>query len=277
MISIIVILYNSRIHLNKCLSSLKKSLTNSHSIEYEIIFINNDIISYKDIILKYFAEFIYVDNNYNYGFSKSLNLGVRKSKGSHILALNPDVEVEGLLDKNIFNSFNLSDDIGIVGGKVLNIDGTFQDSSRRRIPTFTNILQRLLYKFNLIKDNKYNYSEYSLDERNYIESISGCCMMFTRKLYDKISGFDERFFLYFEDTDFCKRAIENNYKVIYNPDVSLIHFKRGSTNFSNFFKVKFHFYVSMLKFFNKHLNLYKKIIIILLILLILIYILLNNK
>ena len=276
MISIIVILYNSGTHLDKCLSSLIKSLNNSHGIEYEIIFINNDSISYKDIILKYFSEFIYVDNNFNYGFSKSLNLGVRKSIGSHILALNPDIEVNGLLVKNIFNTFELSDDIGIVGGKVLNIDGTFQESSRRRIPTFTNIIQRLLYKFNLMKNNKYNYSEYSSNERNYIESISGCCMMFTRKLYDKISGFDERFFLYFEDTDFCKRAIENNYKVVYNPDVSLNHFKGGSTKFSNYFNVQFHFYCSMVKFFNKHSNLYKKIIFIITILLSFIYILLIN-
>ena len=102
----------------------------------------------------------------------------------------------------------------------------------------------------------YNYLEYDINQIHEVDSISGCCMYFSRDVYDKVEGFDENFFLYFEDTDFCLRANKLGYKVIYYPKSEVFHFKYGSRNFSNYFYVKYQFYKSFIIFIKKYLNHY---------------------
>ena len=78
----------------------------------------------------------------------------------------------------------------------------------------------------------------------------------SRKLYDKVKGFDEKFFLYFEDTDFCIKCSNIGYNTIYYPVVHIFHFKHGSRNFSNCLYVKYHFYRSFIIFIKKYFNYY---------------------
>ena len=83
-------------------------------------------------------------------------------------------------------------------------------------------------------------------------------MFFKRKIYDEVKGFDERFYLYFEDTDFCVN-IKRGYKIIYYPFVDIYHIKHGSRNYKNYLFIKYHFYKSFYKFFKKHFNQYFKL------------------
>ena len=80
-------------------------------------------------------------------------------------------------------------------------------------------------------------------------------MIFKKSVYNKLNGFDERFFLYFEDTDFCVRLIKNNFNVLYNPDAIVKHFKGGSSK--SFIIKKIYFYNSVLKFIFKYYYRYK--------------------
>ena len=79
-------------------------------------------------------------------------------------------------------------------------------------------------------------------------------MLFSKKIYDKVKGFDEQFFLYFEDTDFCLRVKKIGYKIVYYPNSEVFHFKYGSRNFNNYLFVKFEFYKSFILFIKKYLN-----------------------
>ena len=173
----------------------------------------------------------------------------------------------------LLNALSL-DKVGVVGPKIPNRDGSFQLSSRRHFPTL-GVLISYIFKFNIIfpKNKFFGRYNYTYSDSNLIldvDTTSGACMLFRRELYNKLNGFDERFFLYFEDTDFCIRSNLINYKVIYNPSSSYIHKKRGSVNKKNKYFVNFHFYLSMIKFLFKYYYEYK-IFFVSLILLIIIF------
>ena len=246
MLTIIIVNYNSLDYLYKNLKSISDS--NLSDIKYEIIIIDNN--SYKkpdqNKLLKFNAKLFLLDDNF--GYSKALNYGVKYSSGKYILALNPDILLKSNTIINLYNYYK-DNDIGVVGPKILNIDGTFQVSSRRRFPFIKNILPLIING-----RKKYNYLDYDNNIIKEVDSISGSCMLFSKKIYDKVKGFDEQFFLYFEDTDFCLRVKELGYKVIYFPATEAFHFKYGSRKINNYLLVKFEFYKSFIKFTKKYLS-----------------------
>ena len=99
--------------------------------------------------------------------------------------------------------------------------------------------------------SKYNQTYIDENQIQEVDSVSGSCMMFKRKLLKNIGFFDESFFLYFEDTDFCLRAINAGYKVIYNPETQIIHYKNQSSIHAPF-EVQDVFNQSLLQFYNKY-------------------------
>jgi len=254
MISIIIINYNVKKYLIECLQSILESNT---SIEYEIIIIdNNSDESIEDI------ERIFDVNNFriyflqnNLGFSKAVNYGIKKSKGSHILLLNPDTLISNNTLQVLYNFIEENKNIGICGCKVEYPDGTYQLSSKRSFPYFDIALFRILKLDRLFSKNKYfgryNYTYEDIDGIADVDAVSGSCMMFKKKLIDTIGLFDGRYFLYFEDTDFCYRAVKNNYRVVYNPNTKIIHYKRESFKNSEY-NLNYEFFKSLYYFYIKH-------------------------
>ena len=246
MLSIIIINYNSLDHLNKNLDSIYNSDLND--LKYEIIVVDNNSIvkPSKDALFKFNVNLFLLDKNI--GYSKALNYGINKSIGSHLLALNPDVVLKHDTIKTLYNYY-INNNIGVIGSKILNMDGTFQLSSRREFPYIKNILPLIINS-----RKKYNYLDFNINIAKEVDTVSGCCMLFSRKIYDKVNGFDEQFFLYFEDTDFCLRVKKKGYKVLYYPKSEAFHYKYGSRNINNYLFIKFEFYKSFIRFTKKHLN-----------------------
>ena len=259
MISIIIINYNVKKYLIECLRSILKSNT---SVEYEIIIIdNNSDESIEDI------EKVFNVNNFrifflqnNLGFSKAVNYGIKKSKGSHILLLNPDTLISDNTLQVLHDYIEKNENIGICGCKVEYPDGTYQLSSKRSFPYFDIALLRIFRFDRLFPNNKYfgqyNYTYLNIDKIASVDAVSGSCMMFEKKIIDRIGLFDGRYFLYFEDTDFCFRAVKNNYKVIYNPNTKIIHYKRESFKNSEY-NLNYEFFKSLYYFYIKHYKEYK--------------------
>ena len=100
-----------------------------------------------------------------------------------------------------------------------------------------------------------NFSE---DTRHCVDAVSGAFMMFNKDIFYKMKGFDERFFLYFEDTDFCLKLNKSDFMVVYFPEAKIKHFKKGSRNFLNYILVEFNFYLSFLKFILKYRRIFFK-------------------
>jgi GT2 family glycosyltransferase len=251
MISIIIITYNSSEYIYRCVESILKSFIRDISIEIIIIDNNsNEKIGLANSIVKVYHL------NRNIGYSKALNFGIGKAKFENIITVNPDTYILKDTIRNIYSYFTSLNKESIVGCKILNYDSSFQYSSRRKFPYFKYLLPYgLKFKwFGIV--NKYNYSNISENVIHQVDCISGSFMIFPKSLFEKLDGFDERFFLYFEDTDFCTRAKKIGADILYYPEAIVYHRKYGSTTSKNYFFVRFHFYKSFIKFYLKYFYVY---------------------
>ena len=256
MISIIIINYNVLDHLKSCIKSIYNSDIKS---EFEIIIIDNnspepiDFPNDKD-------NLSIIQFNKNLGFAKAVNFAINKSSGSEILLLNPDTLVHKNTIQLLSDYIIDNHDVGVIGCKVVFSSGKYQLSSKRHFPTIGIILTKFFKLDRLFPRNKYfgkyNYSYLDNNELALVDSISGACMMFRKEVFEDVGSFDESFFLYFEDTDFCYRALKKQYKVVYNPHCKIVHYKRESFKNSTL-SVNLEFYKSMYVFYNKYIDDYK--------------------
>jgi len=252
MLSVLIINYNTYIETINCIKSIIDS--NLGNLKYEIIVLENNS---KKNIYKFKKDNIKIwPLGKNYGFSKAINYGISKSSYEYILSVNPDVTVCKNSIIKILSYFKDNDNSGVIGPKVLNQDLTYQYSSRRKFP----YLNYIFFKFFLLDKigfkSTYNYIDIPDDMTSKVDSVSGCFFLTSKDVIKKIGLFDENFFLYFEDTDFCLRAKENGYDVIYYPESCVVHKKFASRNLKNYLFVKFHFFKSFFKFYMKYRSYY---------------------
>lgn len=221
--SIIIISYNSEKNILPCLTSINN---NCHA-KIEIIIIDN---AFKDriakIIKRRFSQVKFTENRINVGFAKAANQGARIAKGEYLLFLNPDTVVKKNCIEEMIKFLESKKDAVVVGCKLLNPTGSLQPSCGN-FPTISNIiLDRIpiinkLFKTEIIRQENYYQSEQSPDW------ISGGFFLVRRDIFLELGGFDEKYFMYVEDIDFCYRVKEKGYKIYYNPDVEIVHYDMG--------------------------------------------------
>ena len=205
MISIVIVNYNVKRYLEQCIATVCNSFLD---IPFEIIIIdNNSNQSIKHLSKKNIKIF---NLDRNIGFSSAVNYGVSKSSGDYILLLNPDTLIQESTINILYKYLSKNCDVGVVGCKVLNSDGSYQISSKRRFP-YLKVLLPLFFKLNKIFPRSkffgsYNYTHENHDDLLDVDSVSGSCMMFIKNIFEEVGKFDENYFLYFEDTDFCLRV-----------------------------------------------------------------------
>ncbi|OUW63519.1 MAG: hypothetical protein CBD58_00125 [bacterium TMED198] len=255
-LSIIIVNYNVAHYLSQCLSSILNGSMNQNS--FEILVVDND--SYdnsRSKIIKQFPMVKWIQLDSNYGFSKAVNKAIKKSSGKYICLVNPDTIISNNALAKMRGYLERNSDTGILGAKVFNPDGSFQLSSRRRFPSFFISLSKVLGLNKIFSKtkffSKYNYKDIDVNAISEVDSVSGSCMMISRKVIESVGLFDENFFLYFEDTDYCLRALKQGFKVKYYPKAHIIHYK-GESSSSAPFIVKHKFYESMIYFYKKYHN-----------------------
>jgi len=250
MISIVIVNYNVKRYLEQCIQTICNSIVD---VQFEVVIVDNNSNQSISHLSKKNIKIFNLDENV--GFSSATNYGISKSLGDYILLLNPDTLIQDNTINILYNYLNGNNDVGVVGCKVLNSDGSYQLSSKRRFPHL-KVLLPLFLKLDKIfpKSNffgSYNYTHENHDNLLDVDSVSGSCMMFRKKIFKNVGKFDENYFLYFEDTDFCLRVKKNNFRVVYNPNTSVIHYKGESLRTSNY-DIKNEFYNSMIYFFKKY-------------------------
>ena len=213
-ISIIIPTKDNVKMLSRCLRSIEY---NTNYENYEIIIVNNNSIL--DETLSYLDSLPYtvIDYNEKFNFSKLNNLAASKSNGDYILFLNDDVEA--LESEWLFDMISLcqQSDVGIVGPKLLHSDNTIQHAGMVHLKNgfyfhpFQNFPSNTDIDFGIAN---------SLRERS---AVTGACMLIKRSLFEKIGGFDERFDVYYGDSDLCLNAQKYGFKVIYTPYAILKH------------------------------------------------------
>lgn len=222
-ISIIIVTYNSQTEIN----SVLKSIFSSNNKGGEIIVVDN---ASRDkttaIIRKNFPSVNLIINKKNLGFAKAANQGAKKARGGILLFLNPDTKIFPDTIFKIIQFAQIKKIFGAIGGQVLNTDGSVQPSCGC-FPTLINIVADRIPKINtlfpteLIRQKNYYRTEQSPDW------LSGVFFLTPKKLFQKLHGFDEQYFLYLEDVDYCYRLNNLRYPVYYFSEAKIVHKNQG--------------------------------------------------
>lgn len=224
LLSIIIVTYNSGAFIRECIQSIEKYYQNP----FEIIIIDNNSTDETIDQIKKLKSIIHLfPQEKNLGFSKANNIGVSHAKGELLFFLNPDTKI---LDSsiNLLTTYLLShEDTGIVAPKLVNLEGVPQKSVRS-LPTISGALAEYF------GDHKNAHEPYVPAGKDpvEVESVVGGAIMMKKEVYQKLGGFDERFFMYFEDLDLCRKVLHLGLKIIFLPTVTVKH-KVGASAATN--------------------------------------------
>ncbi len=253
-LSIIIVNWNSKDFLRKCLVSIE---TEAGSLAYEVIVIDN--ASYdgsEQMVTSEFPLVQFIQSKENLGFSKANNLAFSQSRGRNILFLNPDTEVQRNALQELIRVLETTPKAGFVGAKLLNSDYSLQTTCITAIPSIIN--QALA--FNLLRRYFPRLQIWGMQPLytvspniSTVEAISGACMMCKRFVLDEIGGFTIDYFMYSEDMDLCIKVKKAGFLIYYAPEATVVHHGGKSSsmhlqsNFSSVMKCE-----SLAKFFARH-------------------------
>jgi N-acetylglucosaminyl-diphospho-decaprenol L-rhamnosyltransferase len=174
-----------------------------------------------------------IRNPKNVGFARACNQGILASGGEYVALINPDTIVGNNFFEGLENFFGEAPRAGVVGPKVVDGAGNLQLSARRELSFAsgllgrTSLLTRLFPKNPLVK--RFFPAAEELAGPTMVDWVSGACMVIRHQTLDEIGPMDERFFMYFEDVDLCRRAREADWLIYYLPQVELLHHTGAST------------------------------------------------
>lgn len=246
-LSIIILNYKTKGLVKQCIRNVQVS-TNGFAClpvgrDYEIIVVdNNSNDGIKQMIDEKFPNVKFVQTGANLGFAAGNNAGMRIAKGKYILILNPDVTVLNNSLEKMVKYMEENSEVGIAGPKLINPDGSYQISCR----TFQDpklILYRRtplgLLPFAQKQLKKHLMLDFDHNQIKEVDWFLGACMLIRKSALDQVGLFDERFFMYLEDMDLCRRFWQKGYKVVYLADIEVVHlYERASANDSwNFLKL----------------------------------------
>jgi len=233
-LSIIVVAFNSRETILGCINSIFETVK-SHSYEI-IISDNSEDDQTEEIVKRNFGDnekVIYIHNDKNYGFSKGNNIAVRESSGEYILFLNPDTKMYMNTVDGMIEFLKDHPDCGAATCYMKLPDGKLDDASHRGFPTPVRALSHFSGFSKLFPKSKrfggYNLTYLNLTKTHEIDALAGSFMIMPRLVGDKLGWWDEDFFFYGEDIDFCYRIKEAGYKIYFVPEHEALHMKGVSS------------------------------------------------
>jgi len=223
-LSIIIVNYKTKEKTLRCVESIRKS--NLDGITYEIIVVDNnsnDKVG-EEIERKFHNEVFFIQNKKNLGMGAGNNVGIKKSKGEYLLILNADIVVFSDSIKKLLEYIKKDKKVGLVAPKLLYPDKSAQQSYFR-FPSFFLPLFRRTFLARFGKKYLHNFLIKDFDCVNIgkVDWIMGSCFVVNKSIMEKLGNFDERFFMYLEDTDLCRRIWKFGLSVIYNPHITVIH------------------------------------------------------
>jgi N-acetylglucosaminyl-diphospho-decaprenol L-rhamnosyltransferase len=164
-------------------------------------------------------------NSENRGFAAAVNQGFRATHAEHVLLLNPDV----CLRTSVHALVERAQQTGLAAGQLTDVNGQPQAGfTIRRLPTAAALSFELLGINRLWRSNpvnrRYRYLDRDLNQAGFVEQPAGALLMIRRDVWEKLGGLDESFYpIWFEDVDFCRRALDAGYRIEYVPEVKAVH------------------------------------------------------
>ena len=229
-VSIVIVNWNTRDLLLKCIESLKIK-TQQTKIEI-IVSDNNSSDDSAEAVKKHYPDVTVLRNASNLGFAKANNVGIRFAKGKYICLVNSDIElVDDVVDK-LYQYIETHNNIGAIGPQTVNADMSIRKNCRE-FPTLKNAFNEALFLDKIFPGIKFfrarSMNWYSHNETRQVEVLSGCFLMVRKKVIEKIGMLDDRFFIYGEDVDWCKRISLAGWERVFYTDTKAIHYAGSSS------------------------------------------------
>lgn len=271
-IAILIVSYNAIERLLQCLEALKTARIYEKNFKIEIFLVDNDSNQpVYDKVKKLFPEVHIKRTDTNLGFSKGQNVALKNMleyekrsniKFDFVVTLNPDTILENdtlsrlveyYIDRN-----SIDNKIGVLAPKIINEEGVIEKSIHLNPTAFIFFLKLFGIDLQYIKNKK----KYISEDPTTVFSVSGAFFMTEREVIDKIGYFDEDYFFYYEDIDFCKRVNDAGYKVVFCPQIIIKHARGESVqSHENRNWSKEQTYISNAIYFKKHKGAFEKFLI----------------
>ncbi len=252
-LTIIIVNYNTGHLLKECLESIYSTVKGDDFCKV-IVVDNNSTDGSVNLIKKFFLRVELIENHENIGFARANNQAIKVSKSQYVLLLNPDTVVQHDAIFKMVHFMNTNPRAGVLGCRILNPDGSLQPSCKRFPTQLGEFLQNTFLDRLLPIDRvsgRFSIMGWKHDEVRDVDWATGACLMVRKKTIDEVRLLDERYFLYYEEVDWCYRIKQLGWRVCFIPDAQIIHYQAQSTeqylDMSLVESYKSHYY-----FFKKH-------------------------
>lgn len=218
-LAVIIVSFEVKKLLADCLKSLSAEIKRNKELEVKVVVIDNaSTDGSAEMVAEKFTWIKLIKNKKNLGFARAVNLGIKAVEADYYLLLNPDTRVKPGALKALAAFGETHPLAGVVGGRLLDPDEEIQGSCYR-LPT----LKRAFC--HLFKRGSGFLEKYASREKEpvEVEAVTGAVFLIPRKVIKKVGLLDERYFLYFEDLDYCRRVKKAGFKVYYLPEAQFIH------------------------------------------------------
>lgn len=235
-LSIVIVNFNTGRLLGECLTSIRRS---AGEVALEVLVVDNASTDGSFDVLREHPEVQGMRNAANVGFARAVNQALAVAKGRFVLLLNPDTEVPPGACRRLLDFADTHPGAGIVGPRLVNPDGTLQTSAYR-FPTLVQAAGTVLGVKRLVPvrwlrahagrwlGSRFGQLDPHVTPRP-VDLVTGACMLVRRQVLDAIGGLDPRFFLYFEEKDFCLRARRAGFATYFDPSTEVLHAIGGSS------------------------------------------------
>ncbi len=188
---------------------------------------NNPGAGMGDILKEEFPWVRHLPQEENRGFGASMNRGIQASTGRYVLIFNPDIVVQPGALEELTRFMDENGNVGVCGPKLLNPDGTLQYSCYRQPTLMLPVYRRTPLgksERGKIAVDRYLMCDADHKETMHVDSLIGAALFARRESLEKVGLFDERFFMYYEDSDLCRRFWEGGFPVMYHPTACMVHY-----------------------------------------------------
>jgi N-acetylglucosaminyl-diphospho-decaprenol L-rhamnosyltransferase len=239
-LSIVIVSFNARADLERCLESLHAAPAAAAS---EIVVVDNGSTDGSPDAARGWPGVRVIDAGANLGFARANNIGIRAAGGTNLLLLNSDTIVPaGAIDR-LLAELDREPEVAVVGPRLVDAAGRPELSFGRMIGPLNEFRQKRLARSAAV--------EHLTRQRQYPDWVSGACLLVRRVDAEAVGWLDERYFMYAEDVDFCAAIRARGRKILFTPDVEVVHL-RGRSAASAPAATQAHYRRSQLSFYEKH-------------------------
>ena len=245
-VSIVIVSWNVEMLLKKCLESV---IAHTSGVSYELIVVDNASTDGTHEMVRSFKSVVLIQNTKNKGFAAANNQGIAIAKGRHVLLLNPDTAYIENSIAQILEFTNTHERAGVIGCQLKNNDYSIQPSVRRfpRVVDLVVILLKL-HKIFPSLSNRYMCASFNYEQPARVDQVMGAFFFITEQALKQAGGLEDRYFIWFEEVDYCRRVARAGFEIWYTPTTSVIHYGGQSFMQQTTIKKQWWFFRSALRY-----------------------------